>query len=134
MEKTKYIHNRKVFIPALILIILLFSYVIYIEGWSIFLTRQTIVCPNTTQYGRTNCEKIFLGNGTTLQLNAGEKYEINPHNQRNIDLLNYGSALILIIAYLINHKLYNKEYRLKEKITNLFNKLKETIKEEGEKK
>jgi hypothetical protein len=115
----KYVYSKKIMIPTLILIILLFAYVINIEGWSIFLLSQDIVCPNQTEMGVNKCETLFLGNGTKIQLLIGQTYHLNPHNHKNIDLLNYGAVLIMLTGYLLNALIYNKGYPYKQRLNEM---------------
>ncbi|HUC78999.1 MAG TPA: hypothetical protein VMQ58_02035 [Candidatus Saccharimonadales bacterium] len=112
----KYIYSKKIMIPTLILIILLFAYVINIEGWTIFLLSRDIICPNQSVMGINKCSTLTLGNGTNITLTIGQTYHINPHNQKNMNLLNYGATAIAIIGFLINGLLYNKKYPYKAKI------------------
>ena len=111
----------------LLLIILLFAYVIHIEGWSIFLLSRSIVCPNQSVMGVNKCSPLILGNGTEVNLTIGQRYDINLHNQQNMNLLNYGALIIMIIGYIINHLIYNKDYPLKTKIKQTYKKIKENI-------
>lgn len=116
-----YIFNRKVLLPALIIILLLFGWCIKVEGWSIFEKKAVAVCKGDMPLSNS-CEIYIKSNNTRVTLNYGETYIYNDHNQKNIDILNYGSLIVMLIAFMLNHYLYNRDYDFKAKFKNIKDK------------
>lgn len=119
MSKSKYYFNKNIFRVGALLWLLLMSYGIYNEGWSIFQKTTEITCPKE----KINCE-VTLPNKSIITLNGAETFSINKHDQKILDLLNYGTLILLLICFILNHYLYNKG-----KIKKILKKMSDNINE-----
>ena len=120
----KYKLSKPIFIITTLLILGLIIYIGYtenlfkIEGYRIIMYKtENISCSNG--YGGFNTCEFTLANGSQLTLKDGESMMINKFDITKLNLANYGSLLILIIALLLNHYLYNKGYDFKQKIKEI---------------
>lgn len=117
MLKSDYITNKLIFRIGALIWILLLAFTIYIEGFSILQKTYEYKC--STYYG--SCDFI-IQNGSNITINSGETFYFNKHDPFMINLLNYGTLLLLVLCFGINHYLYNKG-----KIKKIFKGFKDEI-------
>lgn len=105
MSKNKYHINKNIFRIVFAIMLIMWSVTIYMEGFSIFKPRGKVICPEAVYKG---C--LVKINGVNITIPQGTTYHYNQHNEVILNILNFGSLILLILAYGINHFLYNKGY------------------------
>jgi hypothetical protein len=114
-----YNFSKKIFVPALIICLLLFFYVIATNGVDILKGYTVISCPNDTinphtcnnplydEYGLFKdcvgdyCDQKILFPGQTIILG------VQP--TRTTAIFNYGVFIVLVVAIMINHWSNNRK-------------------------
>lgn len=119
----KYFFSKLIFVPITLII---FSSIVYV-GFSEKLISlednhiKLFMKENLTCYSGS-CE-YTLFNKSVLKLKAGESLVLHNYNQTKINIVNYGSIILLLFGLLINHYFFNKDYDFKKELKDLNNKL-----------
>lgn len=119
----KYFFSKLIFVPITLII---FSSIVYV-GFSEKLIgfednhikmfmKENLTCVSGM------CE-YTLFNGSFLKLNPGESVVLHNYNQTKINMVNYGSLILLLFGLLINHYFFNNDYDFKKELKDLNNKL-----------
>jgi len=120
----KYKFSKLIFVPVTLIILFSILYIGFSEGLIKFednslkmFKTENILC--SISHDPTGICEFKLFNGSFIKLKQGDSLLLNNYNMFKVNLVNYGSLLLLCLGLLLNHYLYNKDYDFKGEINKL---------------